>query len=230
MKGYFYHLHPDFIPTDYDFCFVRAVIGTSVDPSFYENWNKVNHIRRGIYQNPFVTPENDAYQHASWLVDTINNIQGDLWKVMPIVINATALHVDLMFLDTWLSRINEQLPQPFPKPLVYISPKVWSTIIDVPDGQLFVARILQKAGIFWSEWNVSTPRLAQYCTKQDVQYWEYTKGVIQNSATGVFTAQPTILTPTPTQTNHPTSTKTISNITGSVNIHLACPYCGKKIF
>jgi hypothetical protein len=225
MKGYFYHLHPEFIPTAYDFTFVRALVGIDTDAAFTDNWLKVIHIKRGVYQNPVVTPENDAYQHAAWLADFIqNNLKGNVWQEMPIVINATALNVDLMFLDTWITRLNDQLQQPFPKPLIYIAKKQWDTITDAPDALVVTSRILQKAGIFWSEWNVSQPQLPRYCAKKDVQYWEYTKGVILYDANGQFSTQPT---PTPDPTPNPTPTP---NGSTDVNIHLNCPYCGKKIF
>ena len=202
IKGYFVHKFPDAIPSSYGFAFVLGLIGINTDPTFDANWKKVFRIHRGIYQRPMVTAENDAFQHSSYLVQ-LCQYNNPAWNDMPLVINALMPAVDLTFLDVWLNQVILQL-KPKVKPLIYITQKHWLEIQSGPNAEVISKRILLKANLLSSQFNVSLPETPLYV--DNLKYWEYENGKFE----AVNVPPP----PPPSGDELPL-------------VH-SCPYCGKQ--
>jgi len=210
IKGYFVHKFPDAIPSSYGFAFVLGLIGINTDPTFDANWKKVFRIHRGIYQRPMVTAENDAFQHSSYLVQLCQN-NNPAWNDMPLVINALMPAVDLTFLDVWLNQVILQL-KPKVKPLIYITQKHWLEIQSGPNAEVISKRILLKANLLSSQFNVSLPETPLYV--DNLKYWEYENGKMQYDENGKFEAVNVPTPPPPSGDELPL-------------VH-SCPYCGKQ--
>jgi hypothetical protein len=175
IRGYFVHKFPDAIPATYGFAFVLGMIGIQKEPSFDTNWQKVSRIHRGIYQRPIVTVDDDAFKHSAFLVE-LCQYNNPAWNDMPLVINALMPAVDLTFLNTWLDQLINEL-KPKVKPLIYITLKHWRELQSGPNAEIVSKRILLKANIISSQYNVSSPETPLYVDR--LKYWEYENGKMQ---------------------------------------------------
>jgi hypothetical protein len=224
IKGYFPHKHPNLIPSAFGFAFVLGKIGIVNDPAFSLNWDKVKSIRRGIYQRPVVTAENDAYNHSAFLIELCNYNNPD-WDDMPLLLNIMQPNVDLTFINTWVSQIVNCL-HPKEKPLLYTTPSHWENIQKGPNAEVVSKTILQSADIFSSEFKVKLPGKVLYVDK--LKYWEHELGKMQYASDGVFAVQEQGKN-APETGNLPGSTVESVTIT-DVTLHITCPHCSKRIF
>ena len=210
IRGYFVHKFPEAIPASYGFAFVLGMIGIQKDPTFDGNWLKVSHIHRGIYQRPNVTVDDDAFKHSAFLVE-LCQYNNPAWNDMPLVINALMPAVDLTFLNTWIDQVILHL-KPMVKPLIYITQKHWKELQSGPNAEIVSKRILLKANLLSSQYNVSLPVTPQYVDR--LKYWEYENGKMQFDEYGKFEAVNVPPPPPPPGDELPL-------------VH-SCPYCGKQ--
>jgi hypothetical protein len=224
IKGYFPHKLPDLIPTAFGFAFVLGKLGLNSDPTFEANWQKVSHIRRGIYQRPIVTAENDAFKHSAFLIE-LCNYYNPAWNDMPLLLNILVPNLDLTFINTWVSQIVDTL-NPKEKPLLFTTPAHWANIQKGPNAEVVSKTILQNADIFSSEYRVSLPSKVLYVDR--LKYWEFENGKMQYAPDGVF--EP-VIPPVP----DPDGPQDSGGVPAAVvlqdlTIHLICPKCNQKIF
>jgi len=201
-KAYFIHNLPNEIPANYDTAFILAKIGIQTDPNFPANWSKCGHIKKGLYVRPVVTPQNDVFAHASYLLELIQIVQssdGRAWDAAPIVLNAMQPNIDLMFMNNWVSYLIEHI-QPTQRPLIYITPAWWSKIQKGDDAEVISKRILLGADLLVSQYNVSQPDKPTYCNL--VKYWEFTNNKVSFDETGKFSGLVSAAT-TPIDTTNP---------------------------
>jgi hypothetical protein len=182
IKGYFPHKLPDAIPGNYGFAFILGKLGLVTDPNFAMLWDRCAHIRRGIYQKPIVTPDNDVHAHFSFLLELCQQIN-PVWNDFPLMLNILAPNVDLTFINNWVGRIETEL-KPAMKPVLYTTLKHWADIQKGPNAEAVSKTILQKAEILLSQYNVELPERPLYVEK--LHFWEYQNGFMQYAGDGIF--------------------------------------------
>jgi hypothetical protein len=232
-KGYFIHRAETAgqTPAQQDFIIVRATLGKDPDTLLYSNWDRVGQVLKMLYCS-FPASNLDGmtvYDSASAFVEAIQNVQakyGQVWRQGNLVLNGMSPIVDLMFIDSWVSYLYDTnhgvLKQADPKPLIYITPEKWKNITDGLDENV-INRVLAQASLISSEYNVATPAVPAHTAK--TLYWEYKPAFVYASENGVYDTQVT----TPPVVVDP-GTGSTGTASGDVNIHMLCPYCGKKIF
>ena len=226
IKGYFVHKLPDAIPSSFGFAYVLGMIGIARDPTFDANWDKVKHIRRGIYQRPIVTSYDDAFKHSAFLIE-LCQYNNPAWNDMPLLLNILQPNVDLTFINVWVDQITNGL-HPKEKPLLFTTPAHWEAIQKGPNAEVVSKTILQKADLFSSEYKVNLPGKPLYVEK--LKYWEFENGKMQYAPDGVFAMQEQGEN-TPEEGNpQGSTTEGESTSITDFTIHLTCPHCKMPIF
>lgn len=236
IKGYFPHVLPDLIPSNFGFAFILGKLGLNTDPTFDTNWERTRYIRRGIYQRPIVTVDNDAFKHSAFLIE-LCAYHNPAWNDMPLLLNILVPNLDLTFINVWVDQLVNQL-KPKEKPLLFTTAKYWNTNLQGgPNSEYVSKNILQKADIMCSQYNVELPPKLLYVEK--LKYWEYSKGLMQYAPDGVFEkiAPVVVNDPPPADTgtppaenSDPSTPPAVGQLATDLTIHLTCPNCKKQIF
>jgi len=117
-NGYFPHVLPNALPYNYAFAWVYSLDGIKTDPNFGGLWDKCKTTKRGHYQRPKLTAENDAWAHSSFMAQA----QQYFKPTAPSVIKALDNAVGLDFLQIWLGNLEKNQHQEF-RPVIYTTHK-----------------------------------------------------------------------------------------------------------
>jgi len=222
MKGYFWHLHQDFIPSKYDFAYFKISDGKNYNAPFKDAWDKAGAISKGIYQRPIITADVSLADNVSFMVQHVSNYAGgqSALATLPIIFNAE-YNMSLIEIQSYISYLWKELLNPtYPKPMMYITAKRWAEIQKGDDAVNISYNISKAANICLSDWTISIP--GKVIPAITITGWEYGMGLLQYSSTGSFTVVPREVTP-------PVDGGNDIPVEGGF-IHMKCPKCGQVIF
>jgi hypothetical protein len=191
MRGYFYHLHPDYVPSKYQFAYFRVNNPDSpkaMDPALQGAWARSAGLFRGVYQRPKITADCTVAENVSYAQQHMVAIGGEsALSAFPFMFCAE-YNMDIMEVQLYLELLQNILPKDAPKPLMYISSQRWKDLQGGPDAMNIAANIASVTNVCLSDWtavNVYTmdPPLT-------IKAWEYLKGDLQYSPVGSFDSVP----------------------------------------
>jgi hypothetical protein len=181
MKGYFIHKQHlyDANPTNFDFCWVKTRQGMDSYPNLDRCWDVSVGVPRGIYQFAgIMTAEENPWHHSSVMVQDLQNYPAD-WVVL------FGDYMNLIELQTWVGNFLDQAPPIDHKPVIFMTHDHWNKILKGDDVQVVAERLIAKADICISQYNVEHPTMPRYCQK--LFYWESEDGIVQYEPNGIQT-------------------------------------------
>ena len=188
MRGYFWHLHTDFVPSKYDFAYFKISEGKTYNAAFKEAWDKAGAIQKGIYQRPIISASVSIADNVSFMVQHVSNYAGgqSALATMPIIFNAE-YNMNLVEIQSYINYLWTELLRPnYPKPMMYISAKRWLEIQKGNDAGNISYNISKIVDVCLTDWILPIP--AKISPVVLIKGWEYDKGLLQYDPNGVFTA------------------------------------------
>jgi len=222
-KGIMGHKYPDFNPAQQGIVYCKISEGKNYFPQFKTWWDKCGGVcRRGIYQYADISiPVAD---NVSFMVQHLSNYAGgmDAVKTEPIIFYAnygwSLTNIQLYINYLW----DECLPKTAPKPMVYITPKIWTQIYKGDDANTVAWNIAQKADVCVSAWDVELP--VTFGSFPYPKAWEYGNGKLQVKSQPGDTFVPNVITPVDPVTDPviPGTDPVVTPVTVAENVRLEC--------
>lgn len=58
-KGYLINKYPALITANFDYVYINAMYGETIDAKFYSHWDKTNTLKRGLVHQPALSANDD---------------------------------------------------------------------------------------------------------------------------------------------------------------------------
>lgn len=202
--GIMAHKFPDFNPNLQGIVYCKISEGKNYYPQFKSWWDKCGGVcRRGIYQ--YADISYSVADNVSFMVQWLGAYAGGQSAVQtePIIFYAN-YGWSLSNIQLYISYLkSECLPKSAPKPLVYITNKIWTQIYKGDDANLVAWNIAQEADLCISDWASAQPMPVG--SFGGVKCWEYANGKLQlkTQSSDLFTPNEVVVVPPPPDPTDP---------------------------